>query len=101
MKIEFQLRTADDDMNDNIVLNFHKMLSIVKELIDDVARKRDTVKEMTKHRSEHLVLLLSGVNLRLVGVVCSPLESESDSDREGRWRFVHRTSTRFGTTMSS
>jgi hypothetical protein len=44
------------------------MLRIAKERLDDQDERKMVVKEMTKHRNEHLVLLLTKVHLNLVGV---------------------------------
>jgi hypothetical protein len=68
MKMESEMKEADDDPNDRTVLNFHKMLRIVKEQLDDGSECRAVVKEMTRHRYEHFVLLISRPHLHLMGI---------------------------------
>jgi hypothetical protein len=68
VKIESEMKEADDDPNDRTVLNFHKMLKIVKEQLDDGSECRTVVKEMTRHRYEHFVLLISRTHLHLMGI---------------------------------
>jgi hypothetical protein len=69
MKTESEMKDADDAPNDRTVLNFHKMLRIVKENLDDGNERRDVVKEMTSHRYD-------------TPDWDSPFESRSRSNRE-------------------
>jgi hypothetical protein len=68
LKIESEIKEAND-ANDRTVLNYHKMLRIVKEYVNDnETERKDIVRKMTKHRNEHFVLLLARPHLHLIAV---------------------------------
>jgi hypothetical protein len=69
LQMESTLKAAEnEEANDKRVLNFHKMLKIVKESVQEPSEHREVVKEMTKHRFEHFVLLVQRPHLQLLGI---------------------------------
>jgi hypothetical protein len=68
VKMESDMKEADEDHNDRVVLNYQKMLRIVKDYIDDGTERRTVVRTMTVHRNDHFVLLLSRPVLNMTGL---------------------------------
>jgi hypothetical protein len=69
LQVESTLKAAEaEELNDKRVLNFHKMLRIVKESVHDPVEHREIVKEMTAHQFEHFVLLLQRPHLQFLGI---------------------------------